>query len=103
MEATVLERALTLVLQKMQREHPDAMLPRTIVIGIDNTPREGQYQWIAEYYAHMKAEKKADLFETEFLVSGHIHNEMDQRFSSVALRIYLVPSLDPLESFVIGL
>ena len=42
----------------------------------------------------MKAEKKADIIETEFLVSGHSHNEMDQRFSSVALRIHLAPSLE---------
>ena len=95
MEATVLERALTLVMRKMQRENPDAMLPRTIVIGIDNTPREGKNQWFAEYCAHMKAEKKADIIETEFLLSGHSHNEMDQRFSSVAVKSYWAPSLDP--------
>ena len=40
-----------------------------------------------------------DAEDSQFFVSGHSHNELDQRFSSVAGAILLAPVLEDMEEF----
>ena len=48
---------------------------------------------------YLKATEKMDADDTEFLPSGHSHNEQDQRFSTVAGVISMAPVLEDMEEF----
>ena len=97
MESTVLARVLDLVQARITRLNPDAKLPRSLIVGIDNTPREGKNQKFIKLIAYLKAKEKFDAEDVEFLPSGHSHNELDQRFSEVAGVISAAPVLEDKE------
>ena len=78
MECSILARCLDLVWAKIQMESPGAKLPRSLIVQIDNTPREGKNQWFCSFLGYLKATEKMDAEDSEFLPSGHSHNEMDQ-------------------------
>ena len=73
-------------------------LPRTIVVGADNTTRESKNQTFLSFLAHLVARNMFEAAEVQFLQTGHTHNEQDQRFSFVGALLQRAPVLeDPYE------
>ena len=76
---------------------PGTALPRTIVVGADNTMTELK-NGLLSFMAHLVARNMFEAAEVQFLQTGHTHNEEDQRFSSVGALLQRAPVLeDPYE------
>ena len=108
MNCTIISRCLDLLQQGLpgtrQERGPGTawpshcVLPRTIVVGADNTTRESNNQYFLSFMAHLVARNMFEAAEVQFLQTGHTHNEQDQRFSSVWALLQRAPVLeDPYE------
>ena len=75
---------------------PDFDLPSSLVVAIDNTPREGKNAIFAGWMAYLTS-KMFSFCEVQFMQVSHTHNELDQRFSSMASVVKRAESLQSLE------
>ena len=83
MECTVVARALDVVWEKFF-EGGNYKLPRSMEVNTDNTTREGVNNTFATFLAMLPAMRKFEDTKSARLVKDHTHNELDQRFSSLA-------------------
>jgi hypothetical protein len=108
MNCTIISRCLDLLQQGLPGTRQErgagtawpsqCALPRTIVVGADNTTRESKNQTFLSFLAHLVARNMFEAAEVQFLQTGHTHNEQDQRFSSVGALLQRAPVLeDPYE------
>ena len=91
MNCTVISRVLDLVRDDMDDRHA---LPRNLVISADNTARESKNQIFANYNGYLVASEKFDTDQVEYKQPGHTHDELDQRFSTVASMLSRAPVLE---------
>ena len=75
MQATVLSRTLDLV--SSMCDSRGTCMPRTLILGVDNTCRESKNQYFMTFLAWLKSTQKFDTIEVQYLQSGHSHNEQD--------------------------
>ena len=75
MQATVLSRTLDLVSSRCDSR--GTCMPRTLILGVDNTCRESKNQYFMTFLAWLKSTQKFDTIEVQYLQSGHSHNEQD--------------------------
>ena len=77
------------------------MLPeQTLVIPVDGMDQmKFTMPSPKRFKGYLKATEKMDADDSEFLPSGHSHNELDQRFSTVAGVILSAPVLEHMEEF----
>lgn len=97
MQATVTSRALDIVNDIVTGYGPGFQVPRHLLVSADNTPRESKNQFYAQYLSKLAGE----VFETvelQFLQVSHTHNELDQRFSTMATIIKRAEQIDSLHS-----
>ena len=92
MECTVIARTLDLINAKLSAD--DHALPRSLVIGADNTVREAKNQHFCSFLAYLKATARCDAIESEFQLVGHTHNEQDQICSIAASLFAKSPELE---------
>jgi len=96
MNCTVISRMLDLVKEKIG---PQCALPRSLLVAADNTTRESKNQIFANFMAMMPCREVFEDDAVQFLRAGHTHNELDQRFSTVAAILSHAPTLeDPQDS-----
>ena len=81
MNCTVISRMLDLINDKYFACGSFAM-PQTLIVGFDNTCREGKNQIGAKYLSYLTATEKFESTGAQMLTKGHSHNEQDQRFLS---------------------
>ena len=88
MQCSVVSRALDVSRAKLQESDPnmDLDLPENLVVAVDNTPRESKNQVFAMFLSQLAA-KYFRSVECQYLQTQHTHNELDQRFSSLATLI----------------
>jgi len=100
MNCTVVSRMLDLVQVKIASSFgPQCALPRSLIVAADNTTRESKNQIFANHMATMVCRGVFEDDAVEFLRAGHTHNELDQRFSTVAAILSRAPTLeDPQDS-----
>ena len=67
-----------------REKFPDEFVARNLIISADNTPRESKNQWFGSILAALVGKGMWDSVELQFLQTSHSHNELDQRFSSIA-------------------
>ena len=96
MNATLISRLLDLTREKID---PQCALPRSLLVGADNTTRESKNQHFASYMAHRVTSETFESSEVDYMQTGHTHNEQDQRFSSVASLLSRAPVLEDPEDF----
>ena len=89
MNCTIISRCLDLLQQGLpgtfQERGPgtawpsQCALPRSIVVGADNTTRESKNQTFLSFMAHLVARNMFEAAEVQFLQTGHTHthNEPD--------------------------
>ena len=94
MNATVINRMFDLV-----RETQEGAMPRNLIINSDNTTRESKNQFFLATQAMLVSQDKFDTVDQEFPKTGHTHNEIDQRFSSVSTTLNRAPVLENMEEF----
>ena len=56
-------------------------------------------QHFANFSGYLVGTERFDCVENQFLKTGHTHNELDQRFSSVATALSRAPCLEDNEEF----
>ena len=98
MECTVVSRTLD-VLQKSAFQGTQYQMPRTLEVQIDNTAREGVNTTFATYMSWLQAIEAFEATQTSRFQVDHTHNEMDQRFSSLATILASAPSLEDPSDF----
>lgn len=96
MNCTVISKVVDQVLANLD---PQFALPRSLIVGADNTTREAKNQHFAGYLAYLVSSEKFEATECQFMQTGHTHNEQDQRFSSVATLLARAPVLEDPEDF----
>ena len=98
MQATLLGRSLDVAREKLQLLEPtmDLDLPDNMVIAVDNTPRESKNQIFAGFCAWLTAHHFRCV-ETQYLQTQHTHNELDQRFSTLATLIKQCPKIETMD------
>ena len=87
MNATVISRVLDLVANILRAKGERFSFPSTLLLALDNTPREGKNSFFASYLATLIQKKVFRHIQVEYMQVDHTHNELDQRFSSMAARI----------------
>lgn len=103
MQCTVLARALDLAKQYLQKMDETFDIPSNCIIGVDNTPRESKNQVFFQYCGWLTG-AMFETLEVQYLQVSHTHNEIDQRFSSMASVIKkaeCLESLGQLKDFLI--
>ncbi len=68
-----------------------------MAINADNTPRETKNQIWAGFCSYLISQQVFSCIETQFLQVSHTHNELDQRFSSLASLIKKAECLETME------
>jgi hypothetical protein len=100
---TIISRCLDLLLEGSTEPGTawpsQCVLPRTLIVAADNTSRESKNQIFLNYMAYLVATHKFEATETQFLQTGHTHNELDQRFSSVGAYLSRSPVLEDPHEF----
>ena len=91
MNCTVISRLLDLCHERLNPQHS---LPRNLIVAADNTTRESKNQHFANFLGYCIATEKFESAEVQFMQTGHTHNELDQRFSSVASLLSRAPILE---------
>ena len=102
MECTILAKALDETKKRLKEIDPSYDLPCHLIVAVDNTPREAKNQYFAQFCAYLSCKHFASV-QVEFLQVSHTHNELDQRFSSVASLIKRcdeLQSIDQLQSYL---
>lgn len=102
MQCTLVGRALDLAKKFLHSISEELDLADNLVIAIDNTAREGKNQVFAQFCAWMASQLFASV-EVQFMQVSHTHNELDQRFSTMARvvkRAESIQSLDDLHGFL---
>ncbi|CAK9028727.1 unnamed protein product [Durusdinium trenchii] len=84
MNATITCRVLDLLHTKLQSQGPEYSFPPELVVMCDNTPREAKNAFYASYLSTLVGKQLFKQVECHFLQVNHTHNELDQRFSSMA-------------------
>ena len=98
MNGTILCRMLDLAREKQLKDGLGAM-PRKLVINADNTTRESKNQFFLGTEAVLVGQNKFSEIDGEFPKTGHTHNELDQRFSSVGTSLSRAPVLEDMHAF----
>lgn len=93
MVCTVLSRILDIVHDTVQ------ILPRHLILSVDNTTRENKNQHLALMVSALVSSKRFESCEVQYFQVGHTHNEQDQRFSSIATVLARAPSLEDAKEF----
>ncbi len=96
MECTLVGRALDLAKKFLHSISEELDLPDNLVIAIDNTAREGKNQVFAQFCAWMASQIFANV-EIQYMQVSHTHNELDQRFSSMARVVKRADSIQSLD------
>ena len=78
---------------------PGTKLPHSFIISTDNTAREAKNQHHAQTCAWYVATKKFESMAQGFLKTGHSHNHLDQRFSTISTALKAAPVLESPEEF----
>jgi len=97
MNCTVLSRTLDIVAKTCLK--PNMAMPQNLAVAADNTTRESKNQWFANFQGCLVSRGKFLTAQQQFLPSGHSHNELDQRFSTVATALSRAPTLEDPEEF----
>ena len=92
MQSTLLSRSLDIARCKLSEMDPDFDLPERLAIGVDNTPRESKNQLFASFCSFLTSRLFTSI-EVQYLQAQHTHNELDQRFSSLATIIKAEPEI----------
>ena len=93
MNCSLLSRMFDIFREKF----PDDYIARNCIISADNTPRESKNQWMANWLAACVGKSLFDCMELQFLQTSHSHNELDQRFSSIAALLQRAAVLEDAE------
>eukprot|EP00438_Fugacium_kawagutii_P022434 Skav232861 [mRNA] locus=scaffold2451:157983:160619:+ [translate_table: standard] len=96
MECTLLARALDLAKTYLKAMDDSFDIPDHLVVAIDSTPREGKNQVFACFLGALTARMFSSV-ECQFMQISHTHNELDQRFSTMASVVKRAESLQSLE------
>jgi len=96
MNTTVISRVLDLLQQLLPS---GAALPENFILAADNTPRESKNQIMLSFLAYLVSSGRFATTELQFLQVGHTHNELDQRFSTIATVLSRSPTLEDPEEF----
>ena len=96
MNATVVSRVLDLTAEKIGDQHS---MPQSLILAADNTTRESKNQHFMNYNGHLVTGERFESAELNYMTVGHTHNELDQRFSSVATLLNKAPVLEDPEDF----
>lgn len=99
MNATCISDMLDKVICALSARGPDTCLPRHLVIGADNTPRESKNKFFATYCSFLVCRGHFDSVQLEFMQPGHTKNELDQRFSSLSTILQRAPTLETPQQF----
>ena len=96
MQCTILAKALEETRKRLKMMDEALDLPAHLIVAIDNTPREGKNQYFAQFCAFL-ASYLFETVEVQYMQVSHTHNELDQRFSSMASLIKRCDCLQSLE------
>ena len=80
-----------------REKFPDDYIARNCIVSADNTPRESKNQWMASWLAACVGKSLFDTMELQFLQTSHSHNELDQRFASIAALLQRASVLEDAE------
>ena len=96
---TIVQRILCSVLQREGR------LPRVLVLLLDNTCKENKNNGVVKYLAWLLSSGVFDEVRVFFLLVGHTHSVIDQRFSVISRAVHGrdAPTLPALMELVRGL
>lgn len=81
LQCTLLARACDLVMARLQRAGHE--MPETLIIQCDNTCREGRNQWLLAFQCYLLFRARFSCVCNNFLMVGHTHIDLDQRFSVI--------------------
>lgn len=84
MNCTILARLLDLTASQLSDLGDAYSFPGHLCVSIDNTPREGKNSFFASFLSYLVHRRIFKSVQCEFLQVDHTHNELDQRFSSLA-------------------
>ena len=84
MNSTVVAFALDKAAQLLRDSGPDKGFPPNLILSLDNTPREGKNSLFASFCSWLVSSQLFHCVQCEYLQVDHTHNELDQRFSSMA-------------------
>lgn len=87
MNSTILARVLDLLTQKLHKLSAELSLPPVLVINVDNTARESKNSFFGSFCATLVHRGIFQEVEVQYLQCDHTHNELDQRFSTMASKI----------------
>jgi hypothetical protein len=100
MNCTIISRVLDLVQEQMQSQGSgNIVMPQNLILAADNTARESKNQIFANFAAYLVGVQRFETVEVQFLQVGHTHNELDQRFSTVATTLSRAPTLEDPDEF----
>ena len=102
MNATVISRVLDIVANILRAKGERFSFPSTLLLGLDNTPREGKNSYFGSYLAGLIQKGVFRHIQVEFMQVDHTHNEMDQHFSSMAACIKCADHIEECQICVIG-
>ena len=98
--ATITSRILDLMQKQLDDLGPEYGFPSELVVMCDNTPREAKNSHYGCYLASLVARGLFTATECHFLQVDHTHNELDQRFSTMASHIKQAQCIEDMSDLV---
>ena len=102
MECTLISKTLDVVDQMIAERGDGSVMPQSMLIGADNTAREGNNQHFAMYNAWLSGEEVFDATQADYNPKGHTHNGQDQRFADAAVQLSRAPCLEDPQAFKVS-
>ena len=96
MNSTIVGFALEKAAQILKEEGPEKGFPPNLILSLDNTPREGKNSLFASFCSWLVSSELFHSVQCEYLQVDHTHNELDQRFSTMASVIKQAETIEDL-------
>lgn len=87
MNCTIVSRVIDILAEKLHQKGEGFCFPGVMIVNVDNTPRESKNSIFGSYLASPVSRDIFREVECQYLQCDHTHNELDQRFSSMASKI----------------
>lgn len=103
MNATITCRVLDLMQEKLDALGAGHSFPGELVVMCDNTPREAKNSHFGCFLSSLVGRSLFSATEVHFLQVDHTHNELDQRFSTLASHIKQADVIEDIADLVLYL
>ena len=97
MNCTVLSKVLDVVAGLLRKMGIAYGFPPSLVINVDNTPRESKNSHFGSFLGMLVAKRVFQNIQVEYMQVDHTHNELDQRFSTMAATIKAADHLEDMD------